>query len=110
MKNMNNEEIIKTIKTWACDLPFQIKIYFFGSRLKGAARSDSDVDIALEFLEPSVKQKQAMLWFDNHDKWEKELSNLLGMQADLELYENNESPHLKEYLDKSSEVIYQSIA
>lgn len=50
-----------------------------------------------------------MLWFRNHDKWEKELSYFLGMQADLELYEDDESPHLKKYLDESSEIIYESI-
>lgn len=47
---MNNEEIIKTIKRWANKLPFQVKIYFFGSRFKGTVRADSDADIVLEFL------------------------------------------------------------
>ena len=106
---MNNEKIIKTIKTWASNLPFRVKIYFFGSRLKNIARSDSDVDIALEFLDSEIKHQQILLWFDNHDKWEQELSNLLGVEADLELYENDKSPKLKKYLDEASKIIYDSI-
>ena len=103
------EKIIKAIKTWASNLPFRVKIYFFGSRLKNIARSDSDVDIALEFLDSEIKHQQILLWFDNHDKWEQELSNLLGVEADLELYENDKSPKLKKYLDEASEIIYDSI-
>ena len=92
----------------AKNLPYKVKVYFFGSRFKGNADSNSDVDIALEFLDPTVKQKQVMLWFDNHEMWEKELSSLLGLKADLELYENEESPNLKKYLNKSSAVIFEN--
>lgn len=91
---------------WASELPYKVKVYVFGSQSKGNANANSDVDIAVEFLSPAIEIQRRLLWFDNHDKWEKYLSEAIGIQVDLELYEGDSSPKLKAALSESSILLF----
>jgi predicted nucleotidyltransferase len=100
---MDHENLKEIIFNWASTLPVKVRVYLFGSRLKGTAKSDSDLDIAIEFLESD----DDLMWFDYHDKWQGYLTDKTGLSVDLQLYEGDRSPHLKKYLNDSSIILYE---
>lgn len=66
-----------SVAQWASTIPFNIKIYLFGSYINGAPRSDSDLDIALEFKDNEEIENRVRLWFQFHGYWENQLVMLL---------------------------------
>jgi len=51
------DRIVKIIVEWAEELPLK-RVYIFGSRVRGDAAVDSDLDVAIEFEPPpTVNQK-----------------------------------------------------
>lgn len=77
----------------------------FGSQIKGNATESSDVDIAVEFLDQMDDGIRTLIWFDNHNHWETYLTNVLGIQVDLELFDRR-FPRLASYLSENSIVLY----
>ena len=90
---------------WAKTLPYKVRIHLFGSYLKGN-KIPSDIDISLEFLESFSESQRAILWIDNHQYWEKCLSEKFGMKADLQLYESGKN--IPKYLESSSLLLFDS--
>jgi hypothetical protein len=75
------------------------KLSLFGSRLKGTARPDSDVDLLVEFevdCTPGLIRLAGM---------ENELSDMLGRKVDLRTAADL-SPHFREEVIRSSEAQY----
>jgi hypothetical protein len=65
---------------WAADEPLIRRVYLFGSRAKGTARPDSDVDLAiLHGIDPKVATSCAsniahwMTWDTHQDRWAADL-------------------------------------
>ena len=63
---MNIECLKQIITEWASELPYKINVYGYGSQFKGSAKKESDVDLAVEFLEPMSENHLTFLWMDNH--------------------------------------------
>ena len=102
---VNVENLKKIIENWASKLPYKVNIYMFGSRMKGTSKRDSDLDIAIEFLD---ENDAWLLWFALYEKWQKDLSCQIGVKVDLQLYEGDESEHLQLYLNEASMLLYSS--
>jgi len=85
-----------------------MNVYLFGSQSKDNATENSDIDIAVEFLDTLSDTERTLLWFDNHDNWENYLTKIVGVQVDLELYRGDASPKLKAALSESSILLYSS--
>lgn len=102
---MDIENLKKIIVDWASKLPYKVNVYMFGSRVKRTEKRDSDLDIAIEFLD---EDDAWLLWFGLYEKWQKDLSCRIGMEVDLQLYEGDESEHLQSYLNEASMLLYSS--
>lgn len=105
---MNIDKLKKIIVNWASKLPYRVNIYLFGSWVKGTVKNDSDLDIAIEFIDQMSNLDRDFLWFDFHDKWQNYLTKEIGLPIQLELYEGDRSPHLKKYLKEASILLYSS--
>lgn len=75
------------------------KVALFGSFVRGEARPDSDVDILVEFAQPTGFLALVRL--------ERELSEVLGRKVDL-LTEQSISPHLRDRILNEQQVIYDA--
>ncbi len=75
------------------------KVALFGSFVRGEARPDSDVDIIVEFAQPTGFLALVRL--------ERELSEVLGRKVDL-LTEQSISPHLRDRILNEQQVIYDA--
>jgi len=102
---MNIKDLNEIIHKWASDLDFRIKVYLFGSRLKGTHRPDSDLDLAIEFLDSW--HDAALLWFDYHEQWQRELSKIIGLKVHLELYDKG-NQSIRAYVNGKAVIIFES--
>jgi predicted nucleotidyltransferase len=68
--------LCEALQKWASIHPTIDKLYVFGSRAKGTARADSDLDLAFDFT--GVDEPLAEL-IDNAARWKAELADLTGI-------------------------------
>lgn len=72
---------------WACGNSNVAEIWLFGSRAKGLARPDSDVDLVVQLMPPDGNHDWA---FGNFmalgDRWQAELSRLIGRHVSLQAF------------------------
>lgn len=87
-----------------------LRVYAFGSRFRGTARADSDLDLALELSSSLTKDERTLLWCDVHQPLETRLTELVGVPVHLVLYENrDDSPTVHQALEAGSAVIWERI-
>ena len=102
------EEALRIIKEWAVSESRVTKVYLFGSRLKGTAKAESDLDIAVEITKGAGDTSfLAAFAFDSID-FLASLEDKLPFTLDLQLYAGKmETPKMHGYLKDASEVIYE---
>lgn len=74
------------------------RLSFFGSRVRGNATSDSDLDVLVEF---APDHKPGLAFF----AMQTELSELLGVAVDLNTADFL-SPHFREEVIRQAEIVY----
>ena len=94
---MEHLELEKVIKV--CRAHGTRRIALFGSFVRGEARPDSDVDLIVDFAQPTGFLALVRL--------ERELSEALGRKVDL-LTEQAISPHLRDRILSEQQVIYDA--
>ena len=76
-----------TLATWAEKHPEILSLFVFGSRARGDARSDSDLDLAFELDES--RETPLTVLVVNRAQWQQELSALTGLVVrDLYLWDD----------------------
>ena len=104
---MDAERLSKIISPWAASLDYRIRVYFFGSRLKGTHKQDSDLDLAIEFLDLPIDSE--VVWYDVEDQWTKELSALTGLNARPQVLNEHSEP-VNTYVKECSVILFESPA
>lgn len=74
----------------------------FGSRVRGDARPDSDLDILVRFYEPPLQPLGFVAW----SRLERELSRRFGCKVDL-VPERSLKRHLRPYIEAEKVVVYE---
>lgn len=71
--------IIDHLRAWAAAHDSIRELWLFGSRAKGTAREDSDVDLALSLAPPAGDHDWALgAYVSLHRKWREELAAIVG--------------------------------
>jgi len=95
------------ISDWAKSEPLIMKAYIFGSRHKGNAREDSDIDVAVE-IDVDGDESALSLWMDESERLSENLQRVLPCKLDLQWYGGeNETPNIHEYLIEASKLAYE---
>lgn len=102
---MDTEKLRQIISHWALNLAFRTRIYFYGSRLECTHKPDSDLDLAIEFLDPWIDP--GIEWHFVEPQWQHELSNLIGINVHLELYDDK-NEHVKKYVEDKSIIVFEA--
>lgn len=75
----------EALRAWATANRSVRQIWLFGSRAKGTARPDSDVDVAIALMPASGRHDWALgNYVAFGDRWQSELADLLGLSVSLE--------------------------
>lgn len=85
-------EWVATLRAWAERERLIEALYVFGSRATGAARPDSDLDIAV--LLCGSENTRLCNWIENGNRWETELRSLLPVEVDLDLGDPDLCEHI----------------
>jgi predicted nucleotidyltransferase len=84
------DDLDATLAAWADKHPEILSLFVFGSRARGSARPDSDLDLAFE-LDDS-RETQLTVLVVNRGQWQRELSTLTGLVVrDLYLWGDPEA-------------------
>ena len=92
------------LRQWAAANPLIGELRIFGSYAKGTARPDSDLDVAVRVVQK--KPGDTTVWVTacfECPAWEKELTQLLGIQADVE---DIMGKHVSQYAQEASILVY----
>jgi predicted nucleotidyltransferase len=90
---------VKAIREWAKATPEVLAVRLFGSRAKGCAKPDSDLDVAIS---ASVGNYVALA-----DQWEAHLREAIGLWVKLKQYNGPYSDKVREYCADFSVVLFE---
>jgi predicted nucleotidyltransferase len=94
----------RAICSWAEGVNCVQVVRLFGSRAKGTARPDSDVDLALTLRADTAED--LLEWVQELDAWEDQLSARLGLEADVWIFHRDIHPSVLEYCNEASVVLW----
>jgi predicted nucleotidyltransferase len=107
---MNTDEAALKIIEWCSDRPHVMNAWFFGSRVKGTHRPDSDLDIVIDFDPSWVSALPAhKSEFLQHDL-KLDLTMLLGSQVDCHHRAFPPTPTLDKAILEHGMLVYQATA
>jgi len=97
---------VDEIREWASKKPFVKSVHIFGSHITGG-KYPNDLDVAIE-IDPLPGDENAQTtWICESRKWNEELAQKLEHKLDLERYDQNGNPTIKNGLAKGSILIYE---
>jgi predicted nucleotidyltransferase len=81
-----SETELRGIREWAGETDAVQEVWLFGSRAKGSARQDSDIDLAIELRPPEDNHDWARGDYERFgDEWQRKLAEITGRDVSLEL-------------------------
>ncbi|MFP5076594.1 nucleotidyltransferase domain-containing protein [Rhizobium sp. YIM 134829] len=80
--NLTDEQLA-AIHEWAAQNPLVVAVHLFGSRIRGNARPDSDLDVAVDL---GFGEDVGVTWWIHKDAWDAELSAATHLTVSVELY------------------------
>ncbi|MEM5344283.1 nucleotidyltransferase family protein [Paraburkholderia azotifigens] len=105
---MDINEIRDVVLAWAKTEELLLKVWLFGSRVRGTERSDSDIDIAVEVQTLAGDSSAWTTFMFEKPRLQKAIEALLPMEVQLEWYGGpEETPTIHAALFERSMLIYE---
>jgi predicted nucleotidyltransferase len=96
---------VRAIQKWAAATPQVLEVRLFGSRAKGRARADSDVDLAV-----TVGGSKGATVPGNYvalaNLWENHLRQATGLDVHIKQYNSTDSDRVRRWCDELSVVLF----
>jgi len=105
MVNLTDDQVDK-IQEWAAQTRYVKEVRLFGSRAKGSARPDSDIDLAITVggSDDGVVRGN---YFAVGPEWQRQLSDLLGLNAHVGCYNDPDTDVVRRSCDECSLILFQ---
>src|SRR3569623_184201 len=100
-------EDVEAIQHWAASIPVIKRVWIFGSRARGTARPDSDLDIAVEHDSLPGDSNAFTTAIGEAENWRHQLQPRVGLTVDLESYLPGITQTIEAALNESSVLIYE---
>ncbi|KQS86921.1 nucleotidyltransferase domain-containing protein [Rhizobium sp. Leaf383] len=92
------------IRAWAAQNPLITSVQLFGSRVRGTARADSDLDVAIG---AGFGEDALQTWIIHKGTWEAELRALTGLVVNVDLYHPTLAAHVRGYVEECGFEVYR---
>ncbi len=96
---------------WARGESLVLRVYFFGSRVKGRYRPESDLDVAIEIdrrqLAPDTEAALVACWFAHQGRWRKDLQGRLCLRIDLDWHRPRRSNAVAHGVVEAGRLVYE---
>lgn len=105
-----SETQLRGIRDWAEAQPHILAVRLYGSRAKGTARPDSDIDLALTVVAKTSRlcdDDGYTAYFFSKDRWQNELSALTGLPVHVERYHAQTHPNVFRFCAELSVPLWQ---
>ncbi|WP_434032700.1 nucleotidyltransferase family protein [Cupriavidus sp. a3] len=107
---MDIDEIRSIVAAWAETQPLVVKVWLFGSRVRGTERPDSDIDIAVEVRRQPGDTSAWTTFIFEKDGLRASIQSLVPMPVQLEWYGGEvETPTVHAALQESSMLVYEVV-
>lgn len=107
---MDIDEIQSIVAAWAETQPHVVKVWLFGSRVRGTERPDSDIDIAVEVRRQSGDTSAWTTFIFEKDGLRASIQPLVPVPVQLEWYGGEvETPTIHAALQESSMLVYEVV-
>src|SRR3569623_2040407 len=83
---------VEAIQNWAASIPVIKRVWIFGSRARGTARPNSDLDIAVEHDSLRGDSNAFTTVIGEAENW-RHIQTRVGLTVDLESYSRHHSNH-----------------
>lgn len=105
MVNLTDDQVDK-IREWSAQTRYVKEVRLFGSRAKGSARPDSDIDLAITVggSDDGVVRGN---YFAVGPEWQRQLSDLLGLNAHVGCYNDPDTDAVRRSCDECSLILFQ---
>lgn len=97
-------------RAWAEANQFVTRIWFFGSRVRGDHRPDSDLDVAVEHQAGPGDASVLATAIAGPEEWLSELQPQVEVRLDLQSYLGDDTPTIREALRVSSVLVFERTA
>jgi predicted nucleotidyltransferase len=98
------EQQVRAIRQWAMQARHVREVRLFGSRAKGGARPNADVDLALTVGGDNPGTILG-IYYALGQRWQDELTSVLGLKAHVNLYNHPADPTVRAHCDEGSFVL-----
>jgi len=99
------QDQVDAISEWAAHNPHVIEVRLFGSRAKGKARLDSDIDLALRVKGDTPGERDGNL-IVHRAEWHAQLRQLLETEPRIDIYDPEIDPFVFKYCAEASVRLY----
>src|SRR4051794_26989229 len=108
MNRTGLDDVVEVISHWATAQPLIAAVWLFGSRVKGTAGPESDLDIAVTMT--GSYENRVADFMSNKRTWQQELAQLLQIEIskiDLQMMEGKKS-FVRQYVKDANRLVYKS--
>lgn len=97
---------VEILRTWGSSKPFVRRLWLYGSRVKGTARPDSDLDVAVEI--DSIGSDQSMYTSFHYEAatWSSEIQPHISYPLHLKWYDRSNQP-VWEGVNSAGHLVYE---
>jgi len=99
------DDQLNSIRAWAARNPLINSVQLFGSRIRGTARPDSDLDTAVDV---GYGDEALQTWIIHKAGWEQELRSITGLPVNVDLYHPVLAKHVYAYVAECGFEVYQA--
>lgn len=108
---MDLSDAARRVARWARREPLVLRVYFFGSRVKGMYRPESDLDVAIEIdpeqVPTDTDAELISCWFAHKGQWQKALQSRLAMPVDLDWHHPRRCDAVRRGLAEAGRLVYE---
>ena len=107
---MELDAIVTKLNEWASSRSAFRRLWIYGSRARGDAHPNSDLDVALELVVTLLHETLTDVWFETVGNWRSDLSGRFPFPLQLELPDGATTPTIQAGAAGDGVLVYERTA